>query len=152
MKHHDQATQGEKGLFALYYCSSSKEVKEFKQCCNLKVGADAEDMEVCCSVCFLIKPRTTSLGTALSIICQAFSCQSLSTYQPDLMKTFSSLKFPLLRYFNLCQFDKNRNKLRKPKPYTTSGLLSFFLHQEFSISGDFFSSGGIFHSSGMFLW
>ena len=72
LKPHDQTQAGEERVCLAYTSTCGPSLKksgqELKQGWNLEAGADAEAMAGCCllacSDCFLIEPRTTSLGMA----------------------------------------------------------------------------------------
>ena len=79
-----------KGLFGLpfhvavhHWRMSGQELKHGR---NLEAGADAEAIEECCllacSACFLIKPRTTSLGMAPPTVGWALLYQSPNKKMP----------------------------------------------------------------------
>ena len=76
--YYQEASCGEKGLFSLHFHITlhrqRKSGQELTQGRNLEPGTDAEALDgvlrttllpLACSACFLIEPRTTSLGMAL---------------------------------------------------------------------------------------
>jgi hypothetical protein len=76
-KYHDQKQLGGEGLFGLLYNiivhQGKKEGQKSKQCRNLEAGQHGEVLltgllPVGCFTCFLLEPRTTSPGVALSTV------------------------------------------------------------------------------------
>jgi hypothetical protein len=104
-KHHDQKEVGEERVYLAYAIvyHQTQSMQKLKQGRRLEAGPDAETMDgyyvLACSVCFLIKPKTTSPGMILPTAGRAQPHQSLIKKTPYgwNLQAFPQLRLPLFR-------------------------------------------------------